>query len=136
LTEVVVGTLLIVIGIVATGWLAFLACLAIARPRGIRLGDAVQLVPDGVRLIRRLATDRTIPRLTRLPVWLLIGYLAVPLDVVPDFIPVIGYADDVIVIAIVLRGLIRRAGSDKVAQHWPGSTERLALFRKTLRLSD
>lgn len=128
--------LLIVIAGIVAGWLAFVAWLAIARPKNVPLRDAAQLVPDAIRLVRRLATDRTIPRLTRLPVWLLIGYLAFPIDLVPDFFPVIGYADDVILVALVLRGLIRRAGSQKVAEHWPGTPERLGLFRDLLRLPE
>lgn len=122
-------------GLVA-GWLAFVVWLTIARPKNVPLRDAATLVPDAIRLVRRLATDRTIPRLTRLPVWLLIAYLAFPVDLVPDFLPVIGYADDVILVAVVLRGLVRRAGSDKVTEHWPATPERLALFRELLHLPD
>jgi uncharacterized membrane protein YkvA (DUF1232 family) len=126
---------LVIAGVVA-GWLAFVAWLTIARPKHVPLRATAELVPDAVRLIRRLATDRMIPRRARLPVWLLIGYLALPIDLVPDFLPVIGYADDVILVAVVLRGLIRRAGSEKVSEHWPGTPERLALFRDLLRLRD
>jgi uncharacterized membrane protein YkvA (DUF1232 family) len=53
-------------------------------------------------------------------------YLAVPIDIIPDFIPVIGYADDAIMVAAVLRSVVRRAGSDAVRRHWPGTRDGLA----------
>jgi len=59
---------------------------------------------------------------------LLLGYLASPVDLVPDFIPVIGYADDAVIVALVLRSVTRRAGPEALARHWPGSPEGLALI--------
>lgn len=115
-------------------WAAFLAWLAVVRPRDLPVRDAMRMVPDAVRLVRRLATDQTIPRATRLPVWLVIGYLAVPIDLVPDFIPVLGYADDAILVALVLRRLVKRAGPSKLEQHWNGTPESLAALCLLLRL--
>lgn len=78
-------------------------------------------MPDVIRLVKRLASDPTIPRATRW--WLvgLVGYLLIPIDLVPDFIPVLGYADDAIIVAIVLRFAIRHAGTDAIEHHWPGT---------------
>ena len=95
--------------------------LLLARPADTTLRDALRMLPDLLRLVRRLAADRCIPRGVRIRLWLLLGYLAMPFDIVPDFIPVIGYADDAVLIAIVLRSVVRRAGPAKVAEHWPGS---------------
>jgi uncharacterized membrane protein YkvA (DUF1232 family) len=105
-------------------WIALLAVLWVQQRRA---GNAVdwreiaRLVPDVVRLIRRLAADPEVPRGTRW--WLvgLLGYLLLPIDLVPDFLPVIGFADDAIVVAIVLRFAIRHAGMAAVERHWPGS---------------
>jgi uncharacterized membrane protein YkvA (DUF1232 family) len=58
--------------------------------------------------------------------WLLLGYLAMPIDLVPDFIPVLGYADDAIVIALVLRSVVRHAGAEALERHWPGTPEGLS----------
>lgn len=66
--------------------------------------------------------------------WLLLAYLALPVDLVPDFIPVLGYADDAIVVVLVLRSVVRRAGPDAVARHWPGTAEGLAALRQVARL--
>jgi uncharacterized membrane protein YkvA (DUF1232 family) len=64
----------------------------------------------------------------RLRLWLLFAYLAIPLDIVPDFIPVIGYPDDAIIVAATLRSVVRRAGADAVRRHWPGSEAGLAVL--------
>ena len=130
-------SLLIVGAVLIATWLMFVVSLIIAQRKTANSSgwqEAVRLVPDALRLVRRLATDRSISRVTRLPVWLLLGYLLSPIDIVPDFIPVIGYADDVILVALVLRGLARRAGADKIDEHWPGTPQSLAAFRALLRL--
>ena len=107
-------------GIVA-GWLALLIALVLIRPRGPLLAEAVRLLPDLLRLLRRLAADRTLPRGVRVRLVLLMAYLALPVDLVPDFIPVIGLADDAIIVAAVLRSVVRRAGIEAVRAHWPGT---------------
>ena len=66
--------------------------------------------------------------------YLLLGYLAIPIDLVPDVIPVIGYADDAIVIGVVLRSVIRRAGPDIIREYWPGSDDGLALLTRLCRI--
>ena len=121
---------------IAALWLALIAFLYATRPEQTRLRDSARLVPDTFRLVRRLAADRTIPRTTRLPIWLLVAYLASPIDLVPDFIPLIGYADDVILISIVLRHLIRRTGPEKLSEHWPGTPDGLDRLKHVLRVAD
>lgn len=119
----------IAIGLLAC-WLILLAVLAVTRPRGNLLTEAVRLLPDLLRLVSRLARDRTLPRRTRWLLWGLAGYLALPIDLVPDFIPVLGYADDAIVIAVVLRIVIRQSGPDMLAEHWPGTDDGLDVVRR------
>lgn len=92
--------------------------------RGIAgLGESVKMLPDLLRLISRLARDRSLPRGVRWRLWLLLAYLASPLDLIPDFLPVVGYADDAVVVAIALRSVVRAAGPEPLARHWPGSPE-------------
>ncbi len=119
-----------VLGGVLLLWLALVAVLWFTRPDDVRLRDLLRLLPDVVRLVRRLAADRTLPRGVRVRLWLLLGYLAMPVDLVPDVLPVIGYADDAIVVALVLRSVVRRAGPEAMARHWPGTPEGLAALRR------
>jgi uncharacterized membrane protein YkvA (DUF1232 family) len=126
--------LLTVVGALAALWVAFVVFVVVVRPDRSTVAETVRLFPDALRLVKRLATDRTLPLRTRLPVWLLVAYLASPIDLIPDFLPVIGYADDAIVSALVLRLLIRHVGRDKLVEHWPGSPEGLVGLQQLLRL--
>ncbi|GGK75743.1 hypothetical protein GCM10012284_07130 [Mangrovihabitans endophyticus] len=107
-------------------WLALLIALLMAKPGTAQLRDAVRLLPDLLRLLRRLGADPRLPRGVRIRLALLLAYLAVPFDLIPDFIPVLGYADDAIIVAAVLRSTIRRAGLDAVREHWPGTDDGFA----------
>ena len=127
-------TLLIVVGALVALWLTFVLFVAIAKPDDTTVRDALRLLPDVVRLVRRLVADRTIPRRTRWLVWALLAYLVLPIDLIPDFVPVLGYADDAIITSLVLRHVIRRAGVAKVAEHWPGTPDGLVALQRLLRL--
>lgn len=111
-------------------WAVLLVTLAIARPNGSSLHAAVRILPDTLRLLRSLARDGTLDKGIRVRLWLLFAYLAFPIDLIPDFIPVLGYADDAIITALVLRSIVRRAGSSALERHWQGSPDGLAVLRK------
>lgn len=113
-------------GALLVTWLALVLVLVLVRPRGGLLREALRLLPDVLRLVRRLAADRSLPRGVRVRLGLLLAYLALPIDLIPDFIPVLGYADDAIVVTAVLRGVVRRAGIDAVRAHWPGTEDGFA----------
>jgi uncharacterized membrane protein YkvA (DUF1232 family) len=118
------GDLLLSAGVgLALAWVLLIAVLLAARPRDGLLGEAVRLLPDVLRLIRRLAADPGLPRGVRVRLGLLLVYLAIPIDLVPDFIPVLGYADDAIIVTAVLRSVVRRAGLEAVRGHWPGTDD-------------
>jgi len=104
-------------------WIVLLIALLIAKPDKAQLKEALRLLPDLLRLLRRLAADRTLPRGVRIRLGLLMAYLAIPFDLIPDFIPVLGYADDAIIITAVLRSTVRSAGLDAVRKHWPGTDD-------------
>ena len=106
-------------------WLALMVSLWTGKPDDVGLRDAVRLLPDLLQLLKRLAADSTMPRGVRIRIALLMLYLASPLDLIPDIVPVIGYADDAIIVAIVLRSVTRVSGVDALAKHWPGTPEGL-----------
>jgi uncharacterized membrane protein YkvA (DUF1232 family) len=113
-------------------WLALVVVLwwaARKQPDRTKLRDAPRLVPDVVRLIRRLAADPTVPRAVRVWLVVLLVYLLSPIDLIPDFIPVIGYADDAIIVAVVLRFVTRHAGAAALDRHWPGTPQGLRALR-------
>ena len=110
----------------ACSWGVLVVFLLVARPRTAVLQEALRLLPDTLRLLRRLAVDRTLPRSARLRLWLLFAYLAMPIDVIPDFMPVIGYLDDAILVCLVLRSIVRPAGPSAIRRHWPGTADGLA----------
>jgi uncharacterized membrane protein YkvA (DUF1232 family) len=84
-------------------------------------------IPDCIVLCSRLLRDPRAPRRKKLLLVALIGYLALPFDLVPDFIPVAGQLDDVVIVALVLRSLLRGGGEPLVREHWPGPQSSLAL---------
>jgi uncharacterized membrane protein YkvA (DUF1232 family) len=127
-------TLVGVLGGLLLCWLALMAVLWTTRPDELRARELLRLLPDVLRLVRRLAGDGTLPRGVRVRLWLLMAYLAMPIDLVPDFVPVLGHADDAIVVALVLRSVVRRAGTAAVERHWPGTPEGLAALRRASRL--
>ena len=120
----------------AVTWLALIVTLAIVRPRGGLLHEALRLLPDVLRLVRRLSADPDLPRGVRLRLALLLAYLAFPLDLVPDFIPVLGYADDAIIVTAVLRSVVRRAGLPAVRCHWPGTPDGFTVLCRLTGLSE
>ena len=122
-------------GGLAVVWLLLLVVLWATKPDEHRLRESMRLLPDVLRLVSRMARDRTVPLAARAWLWGLLAYLVMPIDVVPDFVPVVGYADDVILVAVVLRAVVRRAGRAKVAEHWPGSPEGLAALERLTRIS-
>ncbi len=111
-------------------WVALVVALVLARPRGALLTEALRLLPDVLRLIRRLAADPNLPRGVRIRLGALLVYLASPIDLIPDFIPVLGYADDAIIVIAVLRSVARRAGVSAVRAHWPGTDDGFAALAR------
>jgi uncharacterized membrane protein YkvA (DUF1232 family) len=84
-------------------------------------------IPDCATLVSRLLRDPRVPRRRKLFLLALVGYLAMPFDIVPDFIPVAGQLDDAIMVAFVLRHLIRSGGEPLIRDLWPGPQQSLAL---------
>ena len=126
---VLAGLSLVWLGLVAALW------VAVRREGGSTAWrEVLRLVPDVVRLLRRLIRDPTVPRGVRLRLVLLLGYLVFPIDLVPDVIPVIGYADDAVIVALALRSVVRAVGPEILKRHWPGSPQGLAALKRLARV--
>ena len=126
----------VIIGVAAAlllSWLALILALAISRPNGNLLKEALRLLPDLLRLLKRLTTDRTLPTGIRVRVALLFGYLAIPIDIIPDFIPVLGYADDAIIVVLVLRSVCRRVSPEELRAAWPGTDDGFTALLRLVR---
>src|ERR671922_729972 len=123
----------LLIGIAATlaAYALFVGSLVVAGRRESARAIA-GLVPDFVVLFRRLLGDGRVPRRRKLLLAAVIPYLALPFDLVPDFIPVAGYLDDAVLVALVLRLVIRGGGREVVEELWPGPQVSL---RGVLRLA-
>jgi uncharacterized membrane protein YkvA (DUF1232 family) len=119
-------------------WLVLIVALLLAgrRYERLSLGEMLRLLPDLLRLLKRLAGDTSLPRGVRVRLWLLLAYLVVPIDLIPDFIPVIGYADDAIIVALALRSVARRAGLQALHRHWPGTPAGLAAVLRATGIRD
>lgn len=120
------GILIGLAGALVFTWLALAATLLVIRPRGSLLRQSLRILPDLLRLLKNLTTDTTLPRGVRIRLALVIVYLALPIDLVPDFIPVLGYADDAIIAVAVLRSVVRKVGLEPLRGHWPGTPEGFA----------
>lgn len=125
LLGILAGLVLVYVGLLVLLWQ-----YARRHPDTVRMRDALRLLPDLLRLLRRLAADKSLPTGVRVRLTLLLVYLASPIDLIPDFVPVIGYADDAIVVALVLRSVTRRAGPDALDRHWPGTPDGLHLIKR------
>jgi uncharacterized membrane protein YkvA (DUF1232 family) len=117
---------LLVAACILVVYAAFVAALIVAgRRRGA--GDVARFIPDCMLLVRRLLGDPRVPRRHKLLLGALVGYLALPFDLVPDFIPVAGHIDDALVVILALRTVLRGSGSELLREHWPGPASSLAL---------
>lgn len=93
---------------------------------------ALRLLPDVIRLVRRLLADPGTTRGQRAALIGLMLWIASPVDLVPEFVPVIGPLDDLVVTALVLRWVARRVGRPRLRELWPGSPEGFALLERLL----
>ena len=119
--------LLVSIGVIAAVYAAFVIGLVLAGRRSDARALAT-FIPDCIVLVSRLARDGRVPRRRKVLLLALVAYLALPFDLVPDFIPVAGQLDDAIIVALVLRSFVRSSGVNLIRELWPGPERSLALI--------
>jgi uncharacterized membrane protein YkvA (DUF1232 family) len=129
---VTLGWVLAVVAGLFGVWLFLLLLLWLLRPRGVPFGEALRVVPDVLRLVRDLLRDRQTPMVVRLALVGLLAWLVNPIDLVPEFVPVIGPLDDLIVALLVLRFVRRRLGDDELRRRWRGTAAGYELLRRLL----
>ena len=115
---------LVVALVIYAGFVAYL----IARGRRDDARALARFIPDCIVLITRLAREPRVPRHRKLLLLALVGYLALPFDLVPDFIPIAGQLDDAIIVALVLRRFIKAGGEPLIRELWPGPEQSLAVI--------
>jgi uncharacterized membrane protein YkvA (DUF1232 family) len=93
----------------------------------------LRAVPDIARLIARLVGDPVLPRTAKIALAAAAIYLASPLDLIPDFIPVLGYLDDVLLAAVVVDGILNYVDRGLVLKYWPGTVESLEKLARAAR---
>jgi uncharacterized membrane protein YkvA (DUF1232 family) len=118
---------LVALAVLALAWGGLVLVLIVAGRR-TEARALAGFLPDCVVLVERLLRDPRVPRRRKLLLAATAAYLALPFDLVPDFIPVAGQLDDAIILALVLRGLLRSGGGELIRENWPGPELTLALL--------
>jgi uncharacterized membrane protein YkvA (DUF1232 family) len=122
----------------ALHWLLLLAACVLLVYAGLVLAlivagrwgvarEVARFIPDCIMLVRGLLRDPRVPRQHKRLLGVLVAYLALPFDLVPDFIPVAGHVDDALVVVLALRVVLRGSGSELLREHWRGSESSFAL---------
>src|SRR4051794_21316946 len=124
--------LLVALAVSLVTYAVFVGLLVVAGRRDDARAFAT-LIPDCIVLVGRLVRDPQVPRRRKALLLALAGYLVMPFDLVPDFIPVAGQLDDAVVVALVLRSLLRGGGEPLIRELWPGSERTLALVLRLAR---
>lgn len=123
---------LVVVGVCMIAVYAVFVVALVLSGRGTSARAMAGFIPDCIVLVHRLVHDPRVPRRRKLLLGLLLGYLALPIDLVPDFVPVAGQLDDAILTAVILRAVLRGGGPDVVREHWPGPDGSLAVVLRLI----
>jgi uncharacterized membrane protein YkvA (DUF1232 family) len=119
------GQWLLTFAVVALLVYATVVLVLVALGRGADARALARFVPDCVVLFKRLLADPRVEWWRKALLVVVIVYLASPIDLIPDFIPVAGQLDDAILVVIALRVLLRGSGPRVLAEHWPGPRQSL-----------
>lgn len=124
----IVGVVLGLVGV----WVVLIVVLWLLRPKGVAMRELLRLIPDVLRLLRSVITDPKAPLDVRILIGGLVLWIVSPIDLIPEFIPILGPFDDVIVAVLALRYIRRRLGSDDLRRRWVGSEEGFTLLTRLI----
>jgi uncharacterized membrane protein YkvA (DUF1232 family) len=113
-------------------WGVLLVVFWVLRPKGVSVRELVGLIPDILRLLRSRIGDRSAPLDVRLVLVGLVAWILSPIDLIPEFIPVLGPLDDVVVAVIALRYVRRRVGIEDLRRRWTGTDDGFALLVRVI----
>ena len=123
----------ILIGLGAVIVLATALALSVRRTR-TALVELARLVSPCLALLRDIMRDPAVPRRAKITPALVLVYLAIPIDLIPDFIPGLGHLDDALIVAWAIRHLVAAAGRERVAAHWNGEPHTLERILRLARV--
>jgi uncharacterized membrane protein YkvA (DUF1232 family) len=126
--ELVIG---LVVGLLVL-WVALLIVFFLLRPKDVPLRELLTVVPDVLRLLRSLVRDPTVPTDVRVAVIGLIAWILSPIDLIPEFIPILGPLDDVVVSIVAMRYVRRRVGVADLEARWQGTPDGFALLIRVI----
>jgi len=127
------GTLIVgIIGGLIALWAILLVLFWALRPKGVPARELLAVVPDVVRLVRSIIGDRTAPIEVRVALVGLLAWIVSPIDLIPEFIPVLGPLDDVVVAVVAMRYARRRLGVENLRQRWVGTDDGFALLLRVI----
>jgi uncharacterized membrane protein YkvA (DUF1232 family) len=123
------GLLLLIVGLYVVGVAALIAAGRREDARAL-----AGFIPDCLVLVSRLARDPRISRPRRAGLFMVLGYLALPIDLVPDFLPGVGQLDDAVVLGLALRLVVHGGGTELVREAWPGPQASLTIVLRAAGL--
>ncbi|MBA2720628.1 MAG: DUF1232 domain-containing protein [Chloroflexi bacterium] len=121
----------IIVALVAL-WAVLLVLFWALRPKGVPVREIVRLIPDVLRLLRSLIGDRSAPLDVRFVLVGLVAWILSPIDLIPEFIPVLGPLDDVVVAVVAMRYVRRRVGVEDLRARWAGTPDGFALLLRVI----
>ena len=126
--ELIIGT---IVGLLVL-WIASLVLFFVLRPKDVPVRELLAVIPDVLRLLRSLIRDGAVPADVRLVVIGLIAWILSPIDLIPEFIPVLGPLDDVVVAIVAMRYVRRRVGIADLEARWQGTADGFALLTRVI----
>jgi uncharacterized membrane protein YkvA (DUF1232 family) len=126
------GGVVALVGAVIVLWALMVVLFWVFRPKGLPTSELIRLVPDLIRLLRSLIVHRSAPLDVRIVLLGLLAWIISPIDLIPEFIPVLGPLDDVVVAVVAMRYVRRRMGIDDLRGRWLGSPDGFALLTRVI----